>query len=84
MGFTGNLSMIGQASPNNKLIQKFFAVYLLLVFILCLIINTLLILVFVQYKKTRTPLNNIVLMITVINLLGSIQFVIHSIQFCYP
>lgn len=80
MSFSSYWNSITQVSPNNKIAQQFFAFYLLIVFVLCITLNSLLILIFVRHKKIRTPLNNIILITTLFNLLGSVQFplVIHS------
>jgi len=67
-------------SPINDLILNLVGVYLVIVFLLCIIVNTLLLVVFARFKQLRTTLNKLIMILTVFNLFGSIQFpfVIHS------
>jgi hypothetical protein len=58
----------------NKPMQKAFAFYLLFTFITSLLLNSVLILIFIRYKKSRTPLNRIIIMTTALNLFGTFQF----------
>jgi len=67
-------------SPINEFWTKIFGIYLIVVFILCLILNSILLLVFYRNKELRIPFNMLIMFITSLNLLSTIQFpfVIHS------
>ena len=80
MLFGGHLKKADTISPINSIVLDFVGVYLIIVFLLCIVVNSLLLYVFVRYKKTRTALNKLIFIMTTFNLFGSIQFpfVIHS------
>lgn len=80
MLFGGHLKKADTISPINSIVLDFVGVYLIIVFLLCIVVNSLLLYVFVRYKKTRTALNKLIFIMTAFNLFGSIQFpfVIHS------
>ena len=67
-------------SPINSKILYTIGVYLCFVFVLCIFINGILLTVFARFKKLRTSLNKLIIVLTAINLFGSVQFpfVIHS------
>lgn len=67
-------------SPLNRAALELIGFYLVANFILCITVNSILLLVFIRYKKIRTPLNQLIMVMTIFNLIGSIQFpfVIHS------
>jgi hypothetical protein len=69
-----------KSSPINSKILYTIGVYLCFVFVLCIFINAILLSVYARFKKLRTSLNKLIIVLTVINLFGSIQFpfVIHS------
>lgn len=78
---TSNLFEIkNKTSPINKKILYTIGVYLIIVFLLCICLNTLLLVVYARFKKLRTPLNKLIIVLTAFNLFGSIEFpfVIHS------
>jgi len=62
-------------SPVNKHILTISVIYLILILFLCVILNTLLLVVYYKHKKIlQTPLNQIIMIMTLFNLIGSIQF----------
>jgi hypothetical protein len=67
-------------SPISKFWTTLFGLYLVVVFILCLVLNSTLLLVFFRNKELRIPFNMLIIVITSLNLLTTIQFplVIHS------
>lgn len=67
-------------SPLNETTLKIFGSYLIIMFMLCMVLNTVLLLIFILNKELRIPFNMTIIMITSINLLSTIQFplVIHS------
>ena len=67
-------------SPINTVLLDVIGAYLVLTLTLCIIVNSLLIYVFARFKKLRTALNKLILVMTAFNLFGAIQFpfVIHS------
>ena len=68
------------ASTINSKILNMTGAYLVFTILLCLVVNTLLLDVFVRFKQLRTSLNKLIIVLTAFNLFGSIQFplVIHS------
>jgi hypothetical protein len=68
------------SSPISELWTRIFGFYLIIVFILCIILNSILLLVFYRNKELRIPFNMLIMFITSLNLLSTIQFpfVIHS------
>ena len=48
-------------SPINDLILNLVGVYLVIVFLLCIIVNTLLLVVFARFKQLRTTLNKLIM-----------------------
>ena len=67
-------------SPLNTSVLNLIGIYSVMIFILCVLTNSLLLLVFNRYKKLRTPLNQLIMIMTIFNLICSVQFpfVIHS------
>ncbi len=67
-------------SPINPQILNAIGIYMLTLFLLCILVNTLLLVIFARYKELRTLLNRLIIVLTAFNLLGSIEFpfVIHS------
>ena len=61
-------------SPVNKHILTISVIYLILILFLCVILNRLLLVIYFKHKKIRTPLNQIIMIMTLFNLIGSIQF----------
>ena len=68
------LAKENEESPIEKQILNAIGVYLVIVFILCVFLNTLLLVIFARFKKMRTTLNKLILVMTAFNLFGSIQF----------
>ncbi len=68
------------SSPLNSLYTNLFGVYLIIIFLLCIILNSILLFVFYRNKELRIPFNILIMVITFLNLLSTIQFpfVIHS------
>ena len=69
-----------KVSPINHIILYMIGVYLVVIFLLAIFVNALLLFVFARFKKLRTSLNKLIIVLTFFNLLGSVQFpfVIHS------
>ncbi len=69
-----------QTSPFSSLYTNSFGIYLIIVFILCIILNSILLLVFYRNKELITPYNMLIIVITYLNLFSTPQFpfVIHS------
>ena len=67
-------------SPVSKFWTTLFGLYLVVIFMLCLVLNSTLLLVFFRNKELRIPFNMLIIVITSLNLLSTIQFplVIHS------
>lgn len=67
-------------SPINDTILTLIGIYLIAVFVLSVLINGLLLLIFIRNKDLVVPINIQIITMTVVNLFGSIQFpwVIHS------
>lgn len=61
-------------SPLSNFVLNLVGIYLTIIFISSILLNSLLLLVFIRYKKTRTPLNQLIMIMTIFNLIGSIQF----------
>jgi hypothetical protein len=66
---------------NNNLYKRttpvmsyFFCVFWCVVFFLCIFVNALLLTAFARFKKLRTSLNKLIIVLTTLNLLGSVQF----------
>ena len=78
--FEGQLNRANTISPINFFLLDLVGVYLVIVFLLCVVVNSSLLYVFARFKKTRTTLNKLILIMTAFNLFGSIEFpfVIHS------
>jgi hypothetical protein len=70
----------GQFSPISKFWTTTFGIYLTIIFLLCIILNSTLLLIFIRNKELRIPFNMLIMAITSINLLSTIQFpfLIHS------
>ena len=75
-----DLFQSNKSSPISKELTTIFGFYLIIIFLLCIILNSTLLLVFYKSKKLRTPFNMLIIVITFLNLLSTIQFpfVIHS------
>ena len=67
-------------SPINGKILNTIGVFLFMIFLLCIFVNTQLLVIFVRFKQLRTALNKLIIVLTAFNLLGScvFPFVIHS------
>ena len=67
-------------SPINSQILNAIGIYMLTLFLLCILVNILLLVIFARYKELRTLLNKLIIVLTAFNLFGSIQFpfLIHS------
>ncbi len=67
-------------SPLNSTTLNIVCIYLVITFILCVTLNSILLLIFVRYKKLRKRHNILIFIITLLNLIASVQFpiVIHS------
>ena len=65
---------LAKISPINPITLNLIGVYLVIVFVLSVFINTILLYVFARFKQTRTALNKLIIVMTAINLFGSIQF----------
>lgn len=61
-------------SPINEFALKISGIYLIFGLVLCIISNSILLLVFIRHKNLRTTPNLIIIAITLINLIGSIEF----------
>lgn len=63
-------------TENNPLIECYklnlVAIYCLIIFILSLILNSILLVIFYMYKEFRNTLNNFMITLITINLIGSI------------
>ncbi len=75
-----DLFQFDQFSPISKFWTTLFGLYLVVIFMLCIILNSTLLLVFFRNKELRIPFNMLIIVITSLNLLSTIQFplVIHS------
>lgn len=79
------MNKFGITSPIECYKLKIIALYCLILLILSLIFNSLLILVFMRYRKLLTTLNMFILTLTILNLIASIiefSFVIPSNYSC--
>ena len=67
-------------SPINKELLNIIGTYLFILFLLCILVNTQLLVIFARFKQLRTSLNKLIIVLTAFNLLGScvFPFVIHS------
>ena len=61
-------------SPLEPIILDAFAIFLTLIGIMCFSSNSYLAFIFIRYKELHTPLNVLIVAITLSNLSGSIQF----------
>jgi hypothetical protein len=61
-------------SPIYSKILYIIGIYLCVVFFLCIFVNALLLTAFARFKKLRTSLNKLIIVLTTLNLLGSVQF----------
>jgi Na+-driven multidrug efflux pump len=61
-------------SPVNKHVLMISGIYLILILLICIILNTLLLVIYCKHKQIRTSLNQIIMLMTLFNLIGSIQF----------
>lgn len=62
------------SSPIDGSILNIIGFYLILCFILCVVLNSILLLIFIRYKELRIPLNFFIITISICNLFGSLQF----------
>jgi hypothetical protein len=72
-------------SPTNCIILKFISLYCLVLMCTSVTFNGALTFVFFKYKELRTPLNVMILVLTLLNLVGScteLPFVITSNFLC--
>ena len=67
-------------SPLARSILLPLGVYLVITFILCIHLNATLLYIFYRYRKLQTPVNKLICIVTLFNLIASAQFpiVIHS------
>ncbi len=85
MDFSNQTDRFNKESPIPCYKLKIISGYCVIVFILCLVFNSLLLRVFLLYKYLRTSINHIIIVLTLVNLLGSIiemSFVILSNYNC--
>ena len=68
---SNNLTRI---SSFNDTVQFIGGIYLMIIMVLGIVLNSLLLLVFIRFKRTRTALNNVIFAMTAINLFGCTQF----------
>jgi len=61
-------------SPVNRHVLQISSIYLILILVLCISLNSFLLFIFYKHKQIRTPLNQIIIVMTIFNLIGSIQF----------
>ena len=61
-------------SPLEPITLYSFAVFLTLIGIMCFFSNSYLVYIFIRFKELHTPLNVLIVAITLSNLSGSIQF----------
>lgn len=74
MEFTFNIS------PIDPFILNIIGVYLCLTLFICLLFNTILLIIFIRFKELRNKFNIFIMGITTLNVIGSIEipFVIYS------
>ena len=74
MEFTFNIS------PIDPFILNIIGVYLCLTLFICLLFNTILLIIFIRFKELRNKFNIFTMGITTLNIIGSIEipFVIYS------
>ena len=74
MEFTFNIS------PIDPFILNIIGFYLCLTLFICLLFNTILLIIFIRFKELRNKFNIFIMGITTLNVLGSIEipFVIYS------
>jgi hypothetical protein len=75
-----NTFNFNELSPVSSLYTNLFGIYLVIIFISCIILNSILLLVFYRNKELRIPFNMLIIVITYLNLFSTPQFpfVIHS------
>lgn len=74
------LKNANKTSPISGIILDIIGVYLIITFILCILLNSTLIILFARIKRIRTSLNFLIFLMTVFNLIGALAFptVIHG------
>lgn len=74
------LKNANKTSPISGIILDIIGVYLIITFILCILLNATLIILFARIKRIRTSLNFLIFLMTVFNLIGALAFptVIHG------
>jgi hypothetical protein len=63
-----------QISPIDPVVLNFYASFLIIIFFLCVICNSYLLITFVRFKDLLCPLNMLIFAITACNLFASLQF----------
>ena len=71
---TNNAEIVQISIQIDGLTLKIVGSYLILSLILNVILNSTLLLVFYRYRKLRTPLNMLIIVTTIFNMFGSVQF----------
>lgn len=82
---TASFSYYGRMSPVECYKLNMIAVYCIVLFILSVLFNFSLVLIFARYKEMRTNLNMFVFTLTILNLIGTISelsLVIPSNMYC--
>lgn len=77
----GNGEFYGRISPIEPLVLYILGSFLVLIMVLGLLFNTILLRIFIVNKDLRTPVNSLIIAITLLNLIGSLTelpWVIHS------
>ena len=85
MKFSNQTDLFSRQSPISCYKLNMLSAYCFLILILSLIFNTMLLRVFHLYKRLRTSINVIIIVLTYLNLIGSIiemPFVILSNYYC--
>ena len=83
MGY--NETFYGVSSPVECFKLNLIAIYCIVIFVLSLVFNSLLIIVFYIYKDLTSPLNPFIITLTIFNLAGTLiefPFVIASNFYC--
>jgi hypothetical protein len=71
---------INSTSPIDPKTLNLIGVYLVILFLLCILFNSIVLFMFLRHKELRIPLNTLIISMTLHNLITSIQypFLIHS------
>lgn len=71
---TKNAEIVQISIEIDGLTLKIVGSFLILSLILNVVLNSTLLLVFYRYRKLRTPVNMLIIVTTIFNLFGSVQF----------